>query len=131
MEEFHEVRRGVGAQRKADNRRIQRWRKPYGNRLKANFNATYDVTSQRMGAGIIVRDRNGEVMASMVVPINDVTSPFIAECYAMWKAIEICTRLGFREVILEGDEICIVIDAVNNEEEDESWSGQIIDDIKK
>ncbi|XP_042968991.1 uncharacterized protein LOC122301662 [Carya illinoinensis] len=120
LEDLHEIRRGVASgQSREESRRTQRWRKPEDSRFKANFDATYDAKRQKMGAGIIVIGRNGDVMASMAIPIYHVTSPFIAESYAIWKTIDMCTRLGFREVVLEGD-AKVVINIVNTKEEDES-----------
>lgn len=53
----------------------------------------------------------------------------LAESYTLWKAIEVCNDLDIRNVILEGDALTIV-NVVNGDDEDLSWFGHIIKDIK-
>ncbi|KAF5446930.1 hypothetical protein F2P56_032524, partial [Juglans regia] len=85
-----------------------------------------------MGVRIVVRDNNGDVLDSLCAPRNYVTSPILAECNALWKAMEMCIELGFREVIFEGDAKAVLIEAVKSEDDDDdSWRGQIIEDIKQ
>lgn len=131
LEDFHQVRMGKdGGHSREGNRRINRWRKSEGSRCKANFDAAYEARKQKMGVGIVIKDSNGDVLALISAPKYYVASPFIVESNALWKAMEMCNELGFRDVIFEGDAKAI-IDVVNSEEDDESWRGQIIEDIKK
>ncbi|XP_035540209.1 uncharacterized protein LOC118344201 [Juglans regia] len=106
------------------------WKQPEGNTLKANFDAALDINNQRMRIGIIVRDNNGNVLASMTSQRRYIVSPFLAECNAMWRAMELCKKLGFQEVSFEGDARS-VIEAVVDEEVDESGRGQVVEDLKK
>lgn len=52
----------------------------------------------------------------------------MAECNA--RAMDLYIEMGFRDVIFVGDANEIIV-AVKSEEEDESWKGQIIEDIKQ
>ncbi|KAF5452039.1 hypothetical protein F2P56_027079 [Juglans regia] len=82
-----------------------------------------------MGLGVVLRNENGEVLAcasSRKVPALDSS---IVETVALWFAVELCMDLGFNRVTFEGD-AQLVVKTVNSEEEDLSYGGHIIEDIK-
>lgn len=65
-------------------------------------------------------------MAAVCAQKKHVTQPVLTEWYALWRALVICDELmDFRKVVLEGDEQ-VVVNAINREEGDLSWYGQII-----
>ncbi|KAG2673468.1 hypothetical protein I3760_13G091900 [Carya illinoinensis] len=76
LEEFHlACMEREGRQSKGDwNVRRYHWRKLEGSISKANF----DAKMQKMGVGIVVRDRNGDVLDLLCALRNYVTSPFLA-----------------------------------------------------
>ncbi|XP_042979954.1 uncharacterized protein LOC122310138 [Carya illinoinensis] len=110
-------------------RLCRRWKKSGTNEVIANWDATLDTKNRTMGMRIVIRDANGEVLASVCSKRPNVVHPTLAECLALWKAIEVCKDLAFSKVILEGDAEA-VIKKVNNVEEDLSWMGHIIEDVK-
>ncbi|XP_042954577.1 uncharacterized protein LOC122290987 [Carya illinoinensis] len=107
----------------------QGWEKPVGNCCKVNFDAALDMVNKKIGLGIIVRNNAGDIMAAVCTPRKLVVSPFLVECHALWRSMEVCRELGFWDIILEGD-AKNVIDRVNSATEDESEWGQIITDLK-
>lgn len=79
--------------------------------------------------GIVIRDADGEILASVCSVRRNVDQPSLAESLALWRALEICNELAFSKVIMEGD-AAVVINGVNKVAEDHSWMGHIIEDIK-
>lgn len=55
--------------------------------------------------------------------------PILAECKALWRAIQPCEELGLERVRVEGD-AKVVIDVILKNEECSTWYGTIIDDVK-
>ncbi|XP_035538485.1 uncharacterized protein LOC118343802 [Juglans regia] len=119
-----------GEKQRSVARRGTRWSRPEGRSFKANFDAAFNMAEQIMGLGVVIRDCNGEVMAVKCANRKCRSSPFIAECSAMWEAMELCKELDFWDVWLEGD-AKDVIDAVNRDEEDESRYGHVVEDLKQ
>ncbi|XP_041017938.1 uncharacterized protein LOC121260160 [Juglans microcarpa x Juglans regia] len=110
-------------------RLVKNLNKPPSEFVKANWDAALNLRTKRMGIGIIVRDEGGEVLVIVCVQKKYVSQVALAESYTLWKAIEICNDLDIRNVILEGDALTIV-NVVNRDDEDLSWFGHIIEDIK-
>lgn len=69
-----------------------------------------------MGAGIILRDEDGEVLASLCMSKMNVSHPILAEIYALWRAMEFCLELNMKNIVFEED-AQIVIRDVNSKEE--------------
>lgn len=86
----------------------QQWRPPGENYLKANWNATLDVKSRKMGIGVIIKNEKGEVIATCCDSRDYVNQLALAECLALRKAMGFCRDLSFNRVILEGDAQVIV-----------------------
>ncbi|XP_040996099.1 uncharacterized protein LOC121242276 [Juglans microcarpa x Juglans regia] len=83
-----------------------------------------------MGIGVVIRDSAGDIQVVLATQRNFVTSAYLAERYALLRAVNLCTDLGFENVEFEGDAKAVV-DAVNATASDSSWSGQIIEDIRQ
>lgn len=108
----------------------RRWRMPGINEVKANWDATLDIENKRMGIEIVIRDAEGEILASIICSVRrNVAQPTLEKFLALWKTLEIYNELAFSKVNMEGD-VALVINGVNNVEEDYSWMGHIIEDIK-
>lgn len=71
--------------------------------MKINWNATLDLKNKKMGAGVVIRDEEGEVLASLCMSKPQVTSPIIAETTTLWRAVKLCAELKIDKVLLEGD----------------------------
>ncbi|KAF5463191.1 hypothetical protein F2P56_019127 [Juglans regia] len=110
-----------------DSRR--KWRAPIPSWLKVNLDACFDKIQQNMSIGIVIRDSSGDVQVMLAAPRSFVPSAYIAECYALLRAVSLCQELGFELVEYESD-AKNVVDAINSNSSDMSWPGQIIEDIR-
>ena len=131
MEEYREAQRVGEANRQsvtAGGREVK-WKRPGENIVKINWDAAYDQKSLKMGAGVVIRDEEGEVLTCLCMPRTNICSPIVAELQALWRAVEVCTELRFVNVEFEGDALTIV-DSVNNRDENWAWYGQIVDDLR-
>ncbi|KAF5474737.1 hypothetical protein F2P56_006608 [Juglans regia] len=132
LDEFQEAQReSISDGRKMEKSQQRRpWQKPEELSVKVNFDTALDLRKKLMGAGVVIRDWRGDVLVSLCAQFKHVSSPFIAECKALGRAVELCKELGFYNVWFEGD-AKRVVDGVNKEEEDESWEGQAVGDLQK
>ncbi|XP_042958088.1 uncharacterized protein LOC122293621 [Carya illinoinensis] len=96
---------------------------------KANFDAAFDKGSEKMGIGIVIIDRNGDVLATLTTSKDKVGSVFHAKCYALSRALRLCEELGMEQVLFKGDAKSVV-HAINSRTEDNSWMGQVIEYMK-
>ncbi|XP_042939453.1 uncharacterized protein LOC122312659 [Carya illinoinensis] len=106
------------------------WVKPTAGSVKVNWDAALDQKKGKAGFGIVIRDEKGEVLTACCDQRPHVQNPAIAECLALWKALELCRDLGFCRVWFEGDAQTIV-KAVNEEMPDFPCYGSIVLDVKK
>ncbi|XP_042944572.1 uncharacterized protein LOC122278450 [Carya illinoinensis] len=91
------------------------WRKPGHSKLKVNFDAAINVSSQRLGIGLVIRDCEHEV--------------FAAKC-AIKEAMVLCEDLGLGDVQFERDAKG-VIDAVRKGEMDDSKAGHQVEALQQ
>jgi hypothetical protein len=83
-----------------------------------------------MGLGIVGRDYNGQLCLAVTDCRRFITDPSTAEALAAWRLAEICVRLGFNEVILEGDSL-EVVQALNRDEPVWGQYGSLVNDAKR
>ncbi|XP_042972836.1 uncharacterized protein LOC122304642 [Carya illinoinensis] len=110
-------------------RDLCRWTAPATGQIKANWDATLKIEKGRMGAGVVIRNENGDLMVSVCSQKQNVCSSLVAELQALWCALRICAGLNLTEVVFEGDALNIV-KAVNNPETNWEWHGQLVEDVK-
>ncbi|XP_042962610.1 uncharacterized protein LOC122296880 [Carya illinoinensis] len=106
------------------------WVKPTAGSVKVNWDAALDKKKGKASFGIVIRDEMGEVLTACYDQRSHVQIPAMAECLALWKALELCRDLGFCRVWFEGDAQTIV-KAVNEEMPDFPFYGSIVLDVKK
>jgi hypothetical protein len=87
---------------------IQRWNKPPFGVIKLNWDAIVDKEGQKMGVGIIARDHHGTILVVLVTSRLFITDPTTAKVLVAWKMAELCVKLGFNDVLLEGDSLEVV-----------------------
>jgi hypothetical protein len=114
----------------APNPGVQRWKKPPYGTIKLNWDAAVSEERQLMGLGIVGRDYNGQICLAVTGCRSFVTDPSTAEALAAWRLADICVRLGFNEVILEGDSL-EVVQALNRDEPVWGRYGSLINDAKR
>ena len=87
-----------------DNPSLQtRWHPPYPPRFKLNVDAANFNALRAMGAGMVLRDSQGVVLATMCKRIPANLSALDAEAKAMEIAVQFAWELGIREVYFETD----------------------------
>ena len=64
-----------------------KWKKPLEGKYKLNWDATMDVSRGLVGMGGIIRDCNGEVIATLRAKRKLTLSPFEAEAHALMVAV--------------------------------------------
>ncbi|KAG2675064.1 hypothetical protein I3760_13G167000 [Carya illinoinensis] len=109
------------------NRRLMKqegWKKPTAGNVKVNWDAALDQKRGIAGLEIVIRDEMGEVLTACCDQRLHVRLPAMAECLALWKALELCRDLGFCRVLFEGD-AQVIIKAVNEENSDYPLYGSI------
>ena len=82
------------------------------------------------GAGVIVQNENGRVIASMAESFQLPFSVTIVEVIAAKKALQFAKDLGLSSIVLEGDSK-ITIDGLMGEDSSLAEYGHLIDEAKK
>ncbi|KAF5442857.1 hypothetical protein F2P56_035473 [Juglans regia] len=107
----------------------QKWKPPAWPYVKVNFDAAFERANARMGLGVIIKDLEGSLLAVVTASKDHISSVAQAESAALHKAMDLCTKLGLNQVCFERD-AKVVVDAVNSKNEDNSWLGQMIEDLQ-
>ena len=61
-----------------------------------------------MGAGVVARDENGQVVAAMSASRPCILDPATVEAIASWMMAELCCTIGLQRVLVEGDSVEVV-----------------------
>ena len=80
-----------------------RWTPPLDHWYKLNFDSATFADKDTAGIGIVVRNSDGLVMASLAQQIPLPPSVIEVETLAARRALEFALELGFERIILEGD----------------------------
>ncbi|KAF5447865.1 hypothetical protein F2P56_033383 [Juglans regia] len=97
---------------------------------EANWDASVDRLSSRVGVGVVVRNWEGRVIAILRAPRKLFPNAKLAESVAALRAVLFCKNLGITRLLLEGDTLSVVKD-LNSETLDWRSTGLIIQDIKE
>ena len=106
-----------------------RWRPPPETCVKVNFDEAVFAQEGQAGIGIIIRNAQGLVMATLSQKIPLPTSVEMVEVLAARRALVFAKELGFNRVILEGDS-ANTITSINEGHMDHSALGHVLLDIK-
>lgn len=79
--------------------------------------------------GIIAKDHDGNILASMCSTKPYISDPFVAEVVAAWKVVKFRRELGFQNIMMEGD-MPEIVHALQKEGCCWSMYGQLIDDAR-
>lgn len=85
--------------RKSINNRVslpRRWESPPTGKIKINQNADVDK-NKKMGVGIIARDHERKVMASMCTTKPYIFDPEVTD----WKGVEFSRDMRFQNIMME------------------------------
>ena len=96
---------------------------------KVNYDGAISVQQVRAGIGVVIKNEDGAVMASMSQQLPLPTTVAMVEALATRKAVEFALELGLTKVIIEGD-----LEVICRELQDPSSSlalhGHILQDAK-
>jgi ribonuclease HI len=84
------------------------WKPPAEGSYKANFDGAIFAETSEAGIGVIIRNDQGNVMASLSQRIPYPHSVAAVEVYAARSATQFALDLGFRDLIFEGDSLQII-----------------------
>lgn len=97
--------------------------------ISANWDVAVSQKNKKMGIGIVIRDSMGETFAYLSSPKPFQSQHLLVECWALRRAIDLCTALGLQRVHLE-EETHVVINVIQSKEANCSRYGSIIEDVK-
>ena len=107
-----------------------RWNPPPPTSLKINFDGAVFHETDEAGLGVVVRDHQGRVMASMSEKIKLPSSSDEVEALAAVRAISFALELHLPSVMVEGDSELIIL-ALRSKEESFTSFGYLICSIKQ
>jgi hypothetical protein len=105
-----------------------RWSAPSVGWVKVNSDASINLQCGWMGFGAVVRDAKGEVLAAQCKTVRGCLDATLAKAGAMLMAIQLCQKLGFLIVHVEGD-TQVVVNGNLSPEVDWSGKGLMLGDI--
>ncbi|XP_042958203.1 uncharacterized protein LOC122293808 [Carya illinoinensis] len=108
---------------------VPNWSAPPLNVFKANWDVAVDKGKCKIGVGVMIRNWEGRVVASLRSPKDYFPNPHLAESYGVLKAILLCKQLELTQVIFEGNAKQVVL-TLNNLNQVESSTGMIMSDAK-
>ena len=88
--------------------RRTRWKPPPADIFKINFDGAIFAEDNCSGVGVVVRDRNGLVIAAMSEKIPQLLQPSEIEAMAATRALEFASEVGISEAILESDSLLVI-----------------------
>ncbi|KAF5462881.1 hypothetical protein F2P56_018850 [Juglans regia] len=93
------------------------------------MHAAIDKGNSKLGIGVVIRDSEGSIIASLCssTPLNP--DPLLWEAVVAHRATSLCVEFGLHQIILEGDSLAVV-KAVQHKEDSWSSTGMVIRDIK-
>ena len=89
------------------------WKPPERDIYKVNYDGAIFEQQGKASLGVVIRNSNGEVMASMSQLVQLPSTVAQVEAMAARKATEFALEIGFDEIILEGDSEIIYKDLLN------------------
>ena len=106
-----------------------RWKPPERDYYKVNYDGATFKQQGKAGLGVVIRNSNGEVMASMSQLVQLPSTVSQVEAMAARKATKFTLEIGFDKIILEGDSEIIYKDLLNNGSS-LALHGHLIQDVK-
>ncbi|XP_059461945.1 uncharacterized protein LOC132190935 [Corylus avellana] len=106
------------------------WVPPPVGYVKINWDASIINSQHQMGVGVIVRDHTGKAMAMLCATKRSITNAPTVEAIGAWLAVDYAQRMGYQNVVFEGDALEIVR-ALNKEEDCWTTYGQIVNTAKE
>ncbi|MBA0866496.1 hypothetical protein Goshw_021615, partial [Gossypium schwendimanii] len=112
------------------NPRVRKWEPPEGGSVKANFDASFHQQSSKSVSVILIRNREGLVMAACTYLNEHVLKSTMAKARACLKPVIFVKELGFRRILEAGDTLT-VFKRVRTTEEDKSNISNLVKEVKE
>jgi hypothetical protein len=130
LKAFHKVENSCRYANPVCNRpRGASWQRPKVGFVKFNCDAAINKVTRRMGVGIIARDAGGAAIAVMCASRPYITDPATAEAMVAWMLAKLSLRLGYYQIIAEGDSLEIIC-ALQRENECKGSYGNFVEEAK-
>lgn len=84
-----------------------RWVPPQGQTFKANVDGVVFAELKVVGIGVVIRDMEGKVKATLCKKINAPFGPVEAKAKAFEMGIQLEKDMGIRDVLIEGDSLIV------------------------
>ena len=114
---------------KLQHRKHTRWKPPDREFYKVNYDGAVFEQQGRAGQSVIIRNSDGEVMASMSQQVQLPTTVSQVEALVARKATEFALEIGFNKIVLEGDLEIVYNDLMSNDLP-LALHGHLIQDVK-
>ena len=109
-------------------KRRVRWKPPDLSSYKINFDEATFVGAKCSSLGVIVRDKEGLVIATMATRVPQLLQAIEIEALVANKALEFAQEMGISDVILEGDS-SLVMAALNSKDPGLAPYGLLLQDF--
>ena len=105
------------------------WHPPTQGMVKINCDGTTIRDQKKSGVGVVIRDDNGMVLASMSKQLPQLYLALEVEAMAASTTLSLTSQLGFHRAILESDSLTLAM-ALRNNSTFLSPDGLLMEDIK-
>ena len=85
-----------------------RWKPPPLDVFKINFDGVVFAEENCSGVGVVIRNREGLVLAAMTEKIPQLLKPTEIEARAATRALEFAREVGISAAVLEGDSLLVI-----------------------
>lgn len=108
---------------------VQQWTTAPQGTFKINWDDAIDKIHCKVGIGVVVRNWEGKVMATLRSVYALFPDPQLGESLAVLKAALLCIEMWMSNVQLEGDALAVV-NAIKSNQENWSSTGLLIRGVK-
>ena len=85
-----------------------KWTTPTPDSYKINYDGALSNADNKSGIGVVVRDCQGDVIASLVQQLDQAYQPVEVEALVACRAVEFGSELGLHRATIEGDSELVV-----------------------
>ena len=105
-----------------------KWLVPPPNKYKINYDGAILEADNKFGIGVVVRNCNGEVIASLMQQVEQAFQPLEVEAIAACRAVEFGSEIGVDCAIVEGDSE-VLVKALRNTDNGLTPIAPLINDV--
>ncbi|GAV89685.1 RVT_3 domain-containing protein, partial [Cephalotus follicularis] len=106
-----------------------KWCPPPRQTLKVNCDAAVSENRNDVGAGMVVRDVQGNVLLAAAMTVEHIRDPRSIEAMAILHALKVSLEKGWRKIIVESDAEN-VLNEINAYQPSLSLYGNVVEEIK-